>query len=545
MRRWLTKKQWFAIHGWLGVILGLPLFIICFSGACAVMSPEIDRMIHPELRISPPADPSAQPLPWGVLLEKVEAASPGGEVFLIDASERRDTAWVASVTYSSRDQRMVLLDPFTGEIRGQRTHFNAQSLFRIFHKQFYIVGGKFWPHGRLIVCSFSIVLLFAAISGLLFYKGWWKSLLRLRVGKGSRIFLSDLHRFLGVWTFLLAMLFAVTGFWYLLERVMEDLGIAEHDPVVLVSDEVRASRPAVMERLSLDELAARARAAYPGFEIHTVLPGNRPGSVVTFMGEGPALLADGQANQVCLDPHTGEVIQLKKAHELKLASRLESLVNPLHFGRFGGLLTKIIWAGAGFALAVGILAGAAIRWQRMSRDQDGLSRSQRRWARVSLVLNLTILGLATVSTVAFIRAQVTGPKTSLPRDMIGESTAGPWRVAASRDAQGGVHFRFTSPGDLNFRAAFAWAGGAARPAGLQPLQASRRELVGKAAAEGPLRLEIEAWDGTLSAAVFSGEAGGVLAPPPSPEVPTALWLLAGGFFSLLILASVAWMVRIR
>ena len=545
MSGWLTKKRLFAIHGWLGVILGLPLFIICFSGACAVMSPEIDRLIHPDLRISPPADASQKPLPWGVLLEKIEAASPGGEVFLIDADERRDTAWVASVTYSSRDQRMVLIDPFTGEIRGQRTHFNAQSLFRIFHKQFYIVGGKYCPHGRLIVCSFSIVLLFAAISGLLFYKGWWKSLLRLRLGRGKRIFFSDLHRFLGVWTFLLAMLFAVTGFWYLLERVMEDLGIAEHDPVVLVADEVRASRPPVMDRLSLDDLAARARTAYPEFEIRTVLPGNRPGSVVTFMGDGPAALADGQANQVSLDPHTGEVIQLKKAHGLKTGPRLESWVNPLHFGRFGGLFTKVIWAGAGFALAIGVLAGATIRWQRMSRENGGLSRSQKRWARVSLVLNLLILWLAAVSTVAFIGAQVKGPKTSHSQDLLGEAMAGPWSVAASRDGREGVRFRFTAPGDPNFRAAYAWASDGNRPDGLPPLQAGRRELVGKVTGAGPLRLEIEAWDGSVHAAEFSNEVRGVLAPPPPPEVPVGLWLLAGVFFTLLIVPAMAWLARIR
>lgn len=544
MSGWLTKKRLFAIHGWLGVILGLPLFIICFSGACAVMSPEIDRLIHPDLRIVPPADRSMHPLSWGVLLEKIEAASPGGEVFIMDAADERDTAWVASVMYSPRDQRLVLFDPFTGEIRGQRTQFNAQSLFRIFHKQFYIVGGKFWPHGRVIVCSFSIVLLIAAVSGLLFYKGWWKSLLRLRVGKGRRIFFSDLHRFLGVWSFLLAMLFTVTGFWYLLERLMEDFGWAEHDPIVRVEDDVRASRPPVMERLSLNDLAARARAAYPEFEIRAVIPGSRADSVVTFMGDGPAALADGQANQVHLDPHSGEVIQLKKAHELAFGPRLESLVNPLHFGRFGGFLTKVIWAGAGLSLALGILAGAMIRWQRMSRESGGPSRKQLRWARVSLALNLAILGLAAVSTVAFIRAQVQGPKASLPQEFIGEAVAGPWDVAAYRDAENGVRIRFRSPGDPNFRGAFVWSGDEIRPSGLQALQAGRRELVGKVSAAGPLRLEIEGWDGVVHATGFSDGVGSVIQPPPPPEVPASLSVVAGGFFALILLPSVIWMARI-
>ena len=76
----------------------------------------------------------------------------------------------------------------------------------------------------------------------MFYKGWWKHLARLRLGRGLRIFLSDLHRFAGVWTFLLAMLFAVTGLWYLTERVLEDLDLAEHEPMPALSAEVMSSR---------------------------------------------------------------------------------------------------------------------------------------------------------------------------------------------------------------------------------------------------------------------------------------------------------------
>src|SRR5688572_28742303 len=118
MTGWLTKKRLFAIHGWLGLTLGLPLFIICLSGSFAVMAPGIDRLISPRLRVTPPADPGAKPLPWQSLVAAVEKESPGGEVPFIEAPGGREEAWAATVAYSSKDQRVVYFDPFTGKVQG-------------------------------------------------------------------------------------------------------------------------------------------------------------------------------------------------------------------------------------------------------------------------------------------------------------------------------------------------------------------------------------------------------------------------------------------
>jgi len=553
MSGWLTKKRLFAFHGWLGLTLGLPLFIICLAGACAVMAPELDRVLHPEMRVASPADQAAKPLPWGALLEKVEAACPEGEVGLMDAADERTEAWTAVVNYSPRDSRLVLFDPYTGKVKGQRTHFNARSFFRIFHKQFYIVDGKYWPHGRLIVCSFSIVLLLAAVTGLMFYAGWWKHLYRMRVGKGLRIFLSDLHRFVGVWTFLLAMLFAVTGLWYLTERVMEDMGVAEHEPSPKVSESVRAARAPNVKPLSLDELIARANEAVPGMRIKTILFGNQAGGVVGLWGEGEGLV-ENRSSKVYLDPHTGEVVALKTADGMTFGARLEGLVNPLHFGRFGGLFTKIIWAVAGFALAVGILAGAYIRWMRTRRMEGGASRSATAWSRVSLVLNLMILGLAGVSTVGFIRNQIEGPMNPDSRVRIGESQAGPWQVEAFRlqrkgKPDAGMAFHFVSEGEPNFRAAYAWSGSEAKPEGLKPLKGSRNVLFASGPkVGGPIHLGIEAWDGTLHVTSFPAggwEIGAAVAPPAALGVSRVLWLVVGAFFTAVLAPAALWLIRLR
>jgi uncharacterized iron-regulated membrane protein len=549
MKFWVTKKRLFAFHGWLGVVLGLPLFIICLAGSCAVMAPEIDRMISSDARLTPPSDPAATPLSWGALLGKIEAACPGGEVFLMNAADSPDGAWSATVNYSPRDSRVVLFDPYTGQVQSQRTPFSVQSFFRIFHKQLFILSGPFWPHGRVIVCAFAMVLLVTAATGLMFYKSWWKHLLRLRVGKGMRTFLSDFHRFVGVWTFLLAILFAVTGLWYLTERLMEDFGLAEHDPQPALSDEVRALRPPLLERLPLDELAERARRSLPLAKIGMVILGNQPNAVTGFYFEGGGLLPESGVDRVYLDPYTGEIVGKIESGNLNIGRKLESLVNPLHFGRFGGWVTKSIWTAAGLAISAGILTGVWMYGRRMGKGGTAISK---RWTRAALVMNLLILGIAGFSTVSFIRGMIAGPRNPFSYQLMGTGSAGPWTVEAFREGQRGketgrVKFRFASQADPNFRRIFAWPSREAKPENPTPVRGSRNVFYVKMKnPSGDFRLGIESWDGTLHEVSFAKSPADThwITPPAAQPTSWTVWTIVGTFFLAIGAPTVIWLIRL-
>lgn len=545
------RKKLFAFHGWLGLNLGLPLFIICLSGTFAVMSPEFDRLINPAMRASPPSR-DAEPLSWGKLVHEIEKAYPSAVVAYIHGGDGRNSAYQASVAFSPTDHRLAFVDPYSGEVRGQSTLFNVKSFFRIFHKQFYILRSDYWPHGRIFVCSFSLVLLLSTLTGLLLYKRWWRSLWTLRITRGRRIFFSDLHRFVGVWALLFGLMFAVTGMWYLTAQILEDFDLREHDSFARISPGTLAERPSNLIPVPLDELVAKAKAAYPEFRIRGVFPNARPGSGVTLTGDGPALLVNPQGNQVHLDPYSGEILKLMKARELPLGARLIETVDPLHFGRFGGLLTKIIWTVAGLALSVGILAGVYIWWLRVSRNSDGLIKKSRAWTAASLVFNLALLTLTVFSSIAFIRNQIHGPRQTQPGYSLGQSEAGPWKIEAFRHGDS-FTFRFASDGHPNFRSAFAWTDGHDRSDDLKPLSGTMKTLFVQpplATDSRKLHFEIESWQDRTFAATFplkpvAETSSAQASPPQAPSVPFGVWAMVAVFVALSGVPLAVWLVRVH
>ena len=82
------NKVLFAVHGWLGLSLGLPLFVICLSGTLAVVSHEIDWLLTPAVRA--PAHRGA--VNWAAVAENALLRHPDGRLTLLTAPVGRGFA---------------------------------------------------------------------------------------------------------------------------------------------------------------------------------------------------------------------------------------------------------------------------------------------------------------------------------------------------------------------------------------------------------------------------------------------------------------------
>lgn len=365
----MKRRRWFEIHSWLGVMTGLMLFVICWSGTIAVLSHEIDWLLDARLRV----EPRSQVVSWGTLETEVSRAFPDAERMSLQAPLYPGFAAVAIVDTPTQSMQRVYLDPGTGKILGATSYFNVQRFFRSFHMSLFDFGsGKLW--GYWFVGSFGLLLLASAIAPLIFYRRWWRGFFTLKTQRGPRVFWSDLHKLIGVWSLLFAFLMAFTGIWYLIEFFDVDLGYPEPPAIKATPN---AERP-------LDDAVDKVKQDWPKLEITAVTPakGSYWGPVVHVQGEGEPWLVRERANYLLLDQATGDVVFRQSASGVGWPARWVDTADPLHFGDFAGLWSKAIWFVAGLLLSALCLSGAYLHVQRLRAHSDSGSCAWRgtRWA---------------------------------------------------------------------------------------------------------------------------------------------------------------------
>ncbi len=360
-----ARSRWWRVHAWLGLKLSLFMAIICLSGTLAVVANELDWLADPALRASPAAGQSAS---WGTLADNALNAVPGGR---IDLMERGPDPWFATtVVIKAADghRRRVLLDPATGKVNRVAGFGSIERFLRDFHRRLMLPVAIGIP----LVTSLAFVLLTSLITGLVTYKKFWKGFFKRPRGGTLRKTSGDLHRLFGVWSLWFVALVVVTSLWYLVEL----LG-ASAPPTLPLQTVSKAERKIALPQPSgadLDRLAARAATAYPELTVSRVLfpfPGMK---AVGFQGEAGTTLVTEKANAVFVDPVSNAVTLKVVGGQLSAHQRIAEMADPLHFGTFGGLATKLIWFVFGAGLTALSVTGVMIYATRLQPAQAG-SRS--------------------------------------------------------------------------------------------------------------------------------------------------------------------------
>jgi len=381
-----SNRTWFRIHSFTGVVTGLMLFVICFSGTFAVVSHELDWLANPALRVAP----QAQQASWGELAEAVEREYPDGQVLWISAPLYSVSTAMALVDFEGRGMLKIHVDPYTAEITGQSSFVDFQRFIRNFHMNLFGLGG----FGIYLVSAFSITLLISLVAALFFYRRWWTRFFRFRTGR-PRVVLSESHKTAGLWSLWFVALMALTGIWYLVEMTRLDFvdGKFSHagtgpSAVHAVPEPETSAGP---DGLPLDALIERIAEARPDLDIKMVGPAvSHPGALYV-EGDAGHVLVRSRANFVHVDKADGRILYSQDAAELPLYWRWSETADPLHFGDFGGLWSKAIWFLFGLVLCGLIFTGTWLHASRLAASSGGQARH--RWPGTWAAMAVTLLVL--------------------------------------------------------------------------------------------------------------------------------------------------------
>jgi len=370
---WLSRHGLRRLHGLLGFWLCLVLGWICLLGTLTTMGHYLDWLADPALRVSVPAGTEpGQYASWGQIEAAIKRENPGWTIQRMVAPQ--GTRFAAEVRAQSADgkPRLLYVDPYRATVTGEAPRETIQFTLRQLHRQFYLPTiGKNINIGVYITTAFSLVMLTMLVTGLVIYPTFWRGLFRLRLRQGTGPLLNDLHRLVAGWSLWFLLSVSLTGMWYFTERALSDAGLWHERPSPRA-----VAAPGAM--LPLDELLAVARQAFPALDVNTIYYPRRNGDPLRLEGQADTLMVRDRANQVFLDPKSGAVLQVERIAEKGFWQRWDMTVNPLHYGDFAGLWSRLIWFVFGLGLTMLVFSGAWMYWRALRKERDLQRRRARR-----------------------------------------------------------------------------------------------------------------------------------------------------------------------
>lgn len=367
----VTIKGWSRLHRWSSLVCTLFLLVLCLTGLPLIFSAEIDRAFNHTRHDAPRpgmSDPSLDRL-----IAQGRARYPGQAVISLfqpddaGAIVLRMAPSLQAVHADPALEHLLVFDAHSGRLlrEGSRAALSAQSPTAVLLTLHRSLLAGLW--GELFLGAMGLLFMVAIVSGVALYGPFTRKLAfgTLRRHRGTRILWLDLHNLLGIVTVVWALLVGATG-------AMNTLAV----PLFAVwqKHEVAASLTPYAGRdlTGQDHLASAQHAvetamqALPGTTMLSIgFPNDREGSpwhyIVWLQGDTP--LTSRLFNPVLVDARSGRLTAIVS---MPWYLRLLEVARPLHFGDYGGLPLKIIWALFDLATIVVLVSGLYLWWRKQT-----------------------------------------------------------------------------------------------------------------------------------------------------------------------------------
>jgi uncharacterized iron-regulated membrane protein len=360
-----SVKVWSKIHTWTSMISMVFLLLLCVTGLPLIFNHELNHALYDE--VEPAALPAdTAPANLDRIVENGLARNPGHAVqFMFWDRDEPELIWlsIGKAVDSNPDQnRLLKLDSRTGEFL-EEVDFRNRLTYVIYRLHVDMYAGL---PGKLFLGLMGLLFCVAIVSGVVLY---WPSTRKLDFGAMRRdrprlVHWLDLHNLLGVVTVVWALTVGFTG----VINTWADLifKLWQNDQLVAMTQAYK-DRGMPAGPTSVDQAVAAAREVMPGMKPSFVaFPGNPFSSkshyAVFMRGETP--LTSRLLRPALVEAETGK---LTDSRELPLYTKALLVSQPLHFGDYGGMPLKIIWAVLDIATIVVLVTGLYLWVVRIRR----------------------------------------------------------------------------------------------------------------------------------------------------------------------------------
>lgn len=368
-----TIRSWNFIHKWTSLICTLFLLMLCVTGLPLIFHAEIDELTRaPELIEDVPigaranieemvADAKTQaPEGWVIMFIAYDDEKPVVQVIVAPNMQATESE-VTIVAYDSR----------TGKrLEGPRSNEGVMYFLLDLHASL-LMGLP----GMFFLGFMGVVFMFSLISGVVVYAPFMRKIAfgTVRKTRSTRVKWLDTHNMVGIITLGWLGVVGFTGFIITMSTPIQMVWRGDQ-MAELSADYQNASPPTQLA--SADTALQSVLTAIPDADISFI---SWPGSplstpyhyMVAMSGDTP--LTERLIQIAVVDATTA---QLTEVRDIPWYIKGLFLSVPLHFGDYGGLLLKIIWALLDIAAIIVLGTGVYLWLSRRTRTRKNEAPNQ-------------------------------------------------------------------------------------------------------------------------------------------------------------------------
>src|SRR5690554_129174 len=342
-----TLRVWIWLHKWSSLVSMLFLLMLCLTGLPLIFHEEIEHWLdpHPELEAVAPGTPAPS---LESLVRQALSSRPAGDVvpFLFFPQDEPDAVVIGTASTLNPPPdgdwpglHFHQFDQRNGQLLGQEPPARG---FMYFMLRLHVDMFLHLP-GTLFLGAMGLLLIVAVVSGVVVYTPFMRKLdfATVRAARGPRVLWLDLHNLLGIVTVAWVLVVGSTG---IINTLSQPLGSLWQSTELAEMIEPYRGAPPLTQRVPVDVALAAARQAAPDMWVGWI---NFPGAVFTSDHHYAAFLTGGTPltarllKPALIDAASGKLTDMR---EMPWYMKTLFLSQPLHFGDYGGLPLKIIWA---------------------------------------------------------------------------------------------------------------------------------------------------------------------------------------------------------
>ena len=332
-----TVRAWAFVHKWTSLVATAFLLMLCLTGLPLVFHDEIDALTGQEAALPKLATPL---LGLDTLVARGLATRPGEIALYLSFDTDRPVVNLTTARRSdaaAADMHFMSLDRRTGRVLPARGGGVTAFLLELHTDMFAGLPGK------LFLGAMGLSFVAAVVSGVVLYAPFMRKLEfgTVRAERGRRTRWLDLHNLLGVVTVAWALVVGLTGAVNSFAEPLTDVWKADQLAAMTAP---YANAPALTRLASVDAAVGTAMAAAPHMRPQFVaFPGTGFSSrhhYAVFM-QGATPLTAKLLVPALVDARTGALTAMQPMPWYMQGLLLSQ---PLHFGDYGGLPMKILWA---------------------------------------------------------------------------------------------------------------------------------------------------------------------------------------------------------